>query len=373
MSRDLLLLSLGLVCSCGPATTSNSDAGTRWLIGYYAGYDQARLPVAEIDWPAMTHLAVAFYIPDGSGGLDESLQLDPVNGPALAHSLVDGAHAHGLKTVASIGGAGRHDLFASSASTANRAAFVARVVRLVRDYGYDGVDLDWEPISAGDGTAIVALAQDLRAALPAALLTLPIAQINPNNPRDVSYLGAMASTFDRINVMSYGMSGAYAGWKSWHSSPLHWNHVHETPAGIDVTVEAVLASGVPSGRLGIGSGSYGLCYGPPVTGPVQSLGSSTIKDVIFQDIIAGYLTPDARQWDDAAKVPYLSFASPSGSDGCTFISYEDEQSLGEKTTWARAQGLGAVIVWTMNQEYLPGAPAGQRHPLLDALHSGFPP
>jgi len=348
-----------------PVDGSNGH-DTAWVMAYYAGYDAARLPIAEIDWSAITHLAVAFYLPDGSGGLNESLGQ---GGPALGHALVAAAHANGRPALASIGGAGQHDLFAASAASANRPAFVARIATLVGDYGYDGVDLDWEPIRAGEGATIGALAQDLKAALPGKLLTLPIGQINPNAPPDLSYLAPMAPLFDRINLMSYGMSGAYTGWKSWHSSPLHWNSVHATPAGIDVSVDAVLAAGVPARKLGIGSGFYGLCYTAPVTAPVQDLAGATIKDVIYSQILSGYFSASARQWDDGAKVPYLSFASPQGSDGCTYLSYEDAQSLGEKAAWARSRGLGSIIVWTMNQGYVANAPAGQRNPLLDALRS----
>src|SRR5262249_9007112 len=167
-----------------PVDGSNGH-DTAWVMAYYAGYDAARLPIAEIDWSAITHLAVAFYLPDGSGGLNESLGQ---GGPALGHALVAAAHANGRPALASIGGAGQHDLFAASAASANRPAFVARIATLVGDYGYDGVDLDWEPIRAGEGATIGALAQDLKAALPGKLLTLPIGQINPNAPPDLSYL-----------------------------------------------------------------------------------------------------------------------------------------------------------------------------------------
>ncbi|HEY8039704.1 MAG TPA: glycoside hydrolase family 18 protein [Polyangiaceae bacterium] len=344
-----------------------SASSAAWVMAYYAGYDASKLPVAEIDWAAITHVAVAFYLPDGSGGLDESLFLDATRGPQLGHDLVAAAHAAGKKAVASIGGAGEHDVFASSAGSANRATFVARIAKLVGDYGYDGVDLDWEPIQTGDAATIASLAHDLRAALPGTVLTLPVGQINANSPPDLSYLATLAPLFDRISVMSYGMSGAYAGWKSWHSSPLTWNGVHATPAGIDINVTAMLAAGVPAATLGIGAGFYGLCYTTPVTAPVQDLGASTIKDVIYADILATYLTPSARQWDTGAMVPYLTFAAPRGPDACTFLSYEDEQSLGAKGAYAKSKGLGAVIVWQMNQGYIASAPAGQRNKLLDAL------
>src|ERR1700736_1768701 len=80
--------------SDGAANDGDAASTDRaWVMAYYAGYDASRLPVAEIDWAAITHVAVAFYLPDTAGGLDESLFIDQANGPRLGHALVDAAHA----------------------------------------------------------------------------------------------------------------------------------------------------------------------------------------------------------------------------------------------------------------------------------------
>lgn len=49
-------------------------------------------------------------------------------------------------------------------------------------------------------------------------------------------------------------------------------------------------------------------------------------------------------------------------------SYENEQSIAAKGDYARSQGLGGTIIWTIGQGHLPAAPVGSRDPLLAAAH-----
>ena len=47
------------------------------------------------------------------------------------------------------------------------------------------------------------------------------------------------------------------------------------------------------------------------------------------------------------------------------------RSIGERAAYVDSRGLGGTIVWTINQGYLPDAPAGSRDPLMDALRTTF--
>jgi chitinase len=87
----------------------------------------------------------------------------------------------------------------------------------------------------------------------------------------------------------------------------------------------------------------------------------------FAHIQESYFSDQARQWDSLARVPYLSFATAQPPEGCSYVSYDDAQSIAEKSTYVRDQGLGGVIVWEINEGYLPSAAAGQRSPLLTAI------
>jgi chitinase len=363
-----------------PADAGVAPAGhpsfAHWVMAYYAGYQSSELPVSDIPWQSLTHLALAFYLPRADGTLDESLSLDATSGPALARDVVQAAHANGRLAIASIGGAGLHDQFAAAAGTDMSATFVASLAALVSKYGFDGVDLDWEPIAATDQAPLAALVAAVRAALPkGAIITMPVGYENPNMPDDLSFYAGLTSGLDQINIMTYGMTGAFEGWKSWHSSALYQTDP-STPTSVDGSVKLYLAAGVPAAKLGVGAGFYGVCYTPPVTAPDQALGGATVRgddgSLGFGTLSLIYdLTKALR--DPVAHVPYLSFQSASGPDGCGYVSYEDATSLNDKAAYVESGKLGGVIVWTLAEGYLPTAAAGARNPLMSALGAALLP
>jgi chitinase len=353
----------------GRLDAASGDGGmatVAWSMGYYASWAPEQYPIAEIEWSGLTHIAMAFYLPkqDGSMAL--------AGGDAkLAADLIAAAHAHGVKAIASIGGADSQTGFKQAAASATVATFAANLVALLTTTGYDGIDIDWEPMDKADEPAVIDLANRIRKANAGALLTIPIGEINVNLGADLSGFPAIAAVYDQLNIMSYGQAGAWSGWKSWHSSALYHTD-SATPTSIDSTVKLYLAASVPAAKLGIGIGFYGLCYSSPVTAPDQALNGATLLasdgTISYANIMANYYIASARQWDTLARVPYLSFASAHAPDGCTYISYDDEQSIAEKGAYVKAKGLGGVIQWELNEGYLSSAAAGQRNPLLKAVH-----
>jgi len=353
----------------GSAGASSVDGGTAsgaWSMGYYASWDPDQYPISEIEWSGLTHIAMAFYLPNQDG----SMTLSGGN-PQLATNLIAAAHANGVKAIASIGGSDSQSGFQAATASGTVATFAANLVSLLSSTGYDGIDIDWEPMDKTDEPAVIDIANRIRKAKPDALMTIPIGAINVNLGADLSGYPAIAAAYDQLNIMSYGQAGAWSGWKSWHSSALYQTD-SATPTSIDSTVKLYLAAGVPAAKLGIGIGFFGLCYSSPVTGPDQALNGSTIVasdgTMSYANIMTEYYSASARQWDSLARVPYLSFSTPHAPDGCTYISYDDEQSIAEKGAYMKANGLGGVIQWELNEGYLPLAAAGQQNPLLTAIH-----
>jgi chitinase len=342
-----------------------------WVMGYYSSWDADAYPVAQIEWSALTHIATAFNLPDGNGGVAASGSFDP----GLAASVVSAAHAAGKKAIASIGGSGSATVFEGSTAPAILGTFVSNLKTLVTTIGYDGLDLDWEGGPASDQALMLSLVQALRAAMPDSLITMPVGIENNNSPDDLSFYASVAPLLDQINIMSYGVSGAWPGWKSWHSSPLHWNKDSATPMGIDSTAADYLAAHVPPSKLGVGSGFFGECYSSPVTAPDEALGASQVvaSDGVmsYAHIMSAYYSANAHQWDSTADVPYLSFSTSQGPEGCTYVTYEDAQSIAAKAAWVKANLLGGIIIWTINEGYVASAPSGQQSPLLDAMRAGF--
>jgi chitinase len=346
-----------------------------WVDGYYVGYLSDLYPIEQIEWSGLTHLFIGRIIPNSDGTLNTDLDIG-AEGTQLIDALVKDVHKHGKKAIAFIGGEGTHERWIDAASDANRSVFVENLVKLTQDYGFDGIDLDWEPVEETDQDNILQLVKALRGTLPDVILTFPAGgSINANFPSDLSFYGQIAPYLDQLNLMTYGIAGNYQGWKSWHSSPLYYRN-QSTPSAIDTTVTRYIENGhVPAEKLGIGIGFFGTCWGTPVNAPEQELNGSSVlatdSEMSFSIIMESYYADAARKWDATARVPYLSFATPTGPKQCTFISYDDQQSIAEKGKYVKAKRLGGAIIWNINEGYIANRPDGQRNPLLRATQKAF--
>ncbi|HUQ83658.1 MAG TPA: glycosyl hydrolase family 18 protein [Gemmatimonadaceae bacterium] len=349
----------------------------RWLSGYYVGYQRSLYPESQVDFSLLTHIFVGRIIPTATGGVLKHFDIDNTNGPIMARNLSTRAHAAGRKAVLMLGGAGEHAGFVGAASSANRATFVANLISTMDSLGYDGIDVDWEPVNAEDRAPLLSLLQELRAARPNMLLTIPVGWVNTNFPTSIdSWYATVAGVVDQVNMMTYDMAGPYGGWVTWHSSALldaQPNH----PSSIASSAQAYRNVGVPAAKLGIGLGFYGTCW-RGATGPRQAIGSGVTlvasdNTMSYANIMASYYDASTRQWDALAKVPYLSFATPKGPQQCNFVSYDDEQSIAEKGAHVKANGLGGAIIWTIAQGHLPNAPVGSQDPVLKAAYDAIVP
>ncbi|MBB6099155.1 chitinase [Deinobacterium chartae] len=348
--------------------------GGTWVMGYYVGYHHDKYPLEAVNWQAMTHVAVGRLMPYADGTISTDFDIDWYNGPRWAKSVVDRAHANNRKTILMLGGAGTRGGFVGAASPQNRSTFVTNILKVVDQYGFDGVDLDWEPVEAEDQEPLRALAEELRARRPGLLLTLPVNYVNTTwSDLDLPYYASIAPLFDRVNIMSYAMNGVYDSWHSWHSSALTGS-TRNTPTSVETSVDAYINAGIEPGKLGVGIGFFGSCYSG-VTGPNQFSDSMKLvaddNDMSYTNIMSSYYSEAVKRWDDRAKVPYLSSEVPLGPKGCNFVSYEDPQSIALKGEFVRSRGLGGAIIWNINEGYLPTAPAGSRDPLMDAVKQAF--
>jgi GH18 family chitinase len=203
------------------------------------------------------------------------------------------------------------------------------------------------------------------------IITYPAGNINTNIDKVTPHDVRMAGLVDQYNFMSYGVGWFGQGWASNTFSPLT-GHTEHRPVSIAGTIQAYVDAGVPRAKLGIGLAFYGCCW-QGVTGPGQDGGRVAERDgaMSYRTLVAQYPVAATRQWDTLARVPYLSSPTPIGPAACTFVSYDDAESVAAKAAYARAQGLGGVIIWTLGQGHVPSAPPGQRDPLLDALRTGY--
>src|SRR5712692_602907 len=129
-----------------------------WVSAYYAGWSQGWsnngvLPAENIDYSAVTHIIHFSLVPGSNGSLDySSNSITSTNSSAL----VQAAHAAGRKVLICVGGWGTDGGFGGATSTANRATFVTNLVSFMTSRGYDGIDIDWEPLSSSSATQYTA-------------------------------------------------------------------------------------------------------------------------------------------------------------------------------------------------------------------------
>ncbi|MFN7955187.1 MAG: glycoside hydrolase family 18 protein [bacterium] len=381
-------------------TVTGSPRSGLWVTGYYAGYfwdwtgSDPDVAVDAVDMSTLTHLAFARYAPGGGtlGGTAGQL----VEGAGTGHAYVEDpliarAHANGAKALLVVGGAGEGAGFdVSTANASVRATFVERIIAKAVAKNYDGVDVDWEEHldTAAQRSQVVALLTELRAAAGREeryqppnqpfVLTWPAFWTNINYATVTPWHVQVASLVDQYNLMTYGMADTWPGWSSWHHSAL-FGAGPTYPTSVQASIAEYEAAGVPAAKLGIGIGLYGLYYTNGVTGPRQPIGASSwaqsgdwennyvrlVEDGAFAQ------ASGTVHWDDVAKQRYVSYAPAWmrwGNTPITYLSYEDADSIAAKGAWARTQGLGGAIVWTVNYGYLP---AQGHNALMEAVRAGF--
>lgn len=353
------------------------------VVGYYPSWGPALdQPLSRIQVSKLTHLNYAFAnIRDGEVVLGDPAN-DAVNFAQLKQ--VKAANPN-LRALISIGGWAWSGSFSDVAYTAaSRQKFAASAVRFVRQYGFDGVDLDWEfPVAGGlagnveravDKTNFTLLLQEVREQLDAAgktdgksyLLTIASAAF-PEYVSNVE-LAKIAPLVDWMNLMTYDFHG------SWDDASGHLSALYADPNSpkgsnasdnINAIVALYLKAGVPAKKIVLGVPFYGRswtsCDGAnqglyqACDGPTRGMYSyEQIKENGWID--ANLFT---RYWSDSAKVPYL-YKKTTG----TFVSYEDAESIGYKTSYVKSRGLGGAMIWEMTQD-------DDKHTLLNALAAGL--
>ncbi len=346
---------------------------TQWVMGYYVAYQQSLYPANKIDWNGLTHIIMGRVKANADGSLNTAFDWDTTNGPLLARDIAARAHAAGKKAILMLGG-DDNGVEIKNAVANHRAEFIANLLAAMNDYGYDGLDLDWE--NNIDWDLFVSFVTELRLAAPNAILTVPTGPINLNTDTVDPHFPLIAQQIDRLTLMSYypATSWAGSGWFSWYNSPLK-GAKPTTPVSIEDSFNRFADAGVPKSKLAMGISFYATCYTGGITGPNQSTENGvTIEggdnNFMLSDLFGtgGSYAQRYRHWDNAAAQPYLSLPKAEQHQ-CKYVTFEDEQSILAKGKFSRDNGYGGIIIWTINQGYV--KTHSQPNFLLEALANGF--
>lgn len=328
---------------------------------------------SEIDFTSISHLIHFSVFPMSTGVLSLS---DNGLTPASMAAAVAQAHSANRKILICVGGAGSN--FEPPASN-HLSAFVLNLTNLMATNGYDGIDVDWEPLPDSDEKIFTNFVTQLRSALnhfPShKILTVAV-------PTDTTptLIASVQSAFDQINLMTYDMSGPYPGWITWFNAPIYNEGITfpsvpgEYVPSIDDTVNTFVSGGIPTNKLGIGIPFYGYDWEGGtgtstggVTQPAQSWSKAPSMNAwTYTQIMTAGFSASQFHYDSGAQSPYVSVTN-SNSSLDQFIPFDDARSCEAKVSYARNRGLGGVIIFELSEDHQ----SGQTDPLLNAINQVF--
>jgi chitinase len=359
------------------------------VVAYYIewGIYGRNFQVADIDASKVTHINYAFAnIKDGEIALgDPWADIDkPFPGDCETAGCLKGnfnqllklKKAHPLlQTLISVGGWTWSGQFSDIAMTdASRNKFAESVVKFIRAYGFDGVDLDWEyPVAGGldDNKRSPKDKQNYTLLLKTIRDKFDIAGKQDGKHYSItiaagaspSYIqntepAKLANILDWINVMTYDFHGTWEA-KSGQNAPLYYDPKDPDSSSkvfyADAAINGFLNAGVPAKQLVLGLPFYGHGWkqcAPDNGGQYQicngaAPGTWESGSVDYYDLETNYINKNGyvRYWNDSTKTPYL-YNAQNG----TYISYDDAESFGYKVEYIQSKGLGGAMFWEITSD-----------------------
>lgn len=346
------------------------------IIGYYPSWKSySGYTPDKIDTSKLTHLNYAF------ANIDDDLKISmgyPDKDPDNFKILQDLKKVNpNLKTLISVGGWNWSGKFSDVALTvASREKFAKSCVEFIKEHGFDGVDLDWEyPVGGGlknnsnrpvDKQNFTLLLKEIREQLDAEgskdnkHYLLSIAAGASNSYIRNTEVNKFSEYLDYVTLMTYDMHGTWDTYADFNA-PLYDNkdNSNQYKISIDSSVKAWINSGLPKDKLIVGVPFYGYKFNVlknTNNGLYQKFsgGNALSYDSIYKD----YLNKPEfiKYFHEESLVPYIS-------NGSTFISYDDAQSIGLKAEYILENNLGGAMIWELSQD--------SSGVLLNALHNGI--
>ncbi len=328
--------------------------GTPIVLAYVGGY-RGLVDADNIAVEKLTHINYAFVDVRNNRAWLHNLATDSTNFRKL-NGLKRRNPA--LKILISIGGWAWSENFSDAVlSDTSRTAFAASAVDIVRQYGLDGIDIDWEyPGMKGEDNVFrpedkenfTLMFKALREGLDGLkrqtgkeyLVTTALPGFDAIFTH--TNMAEVQQYLDYINVMSYDFytGGPQAG----HHTNLYASGKVNNESSGDRAVSLYRQAGIPTEKLVLGLAFYGRAWQLQTNDPAvhprtitkveRGGGYTFIKDSL--------LTNPAykRYWDRQAKAPYLYNA-----DLKRFVSYDDEKSVQAKCRYVKKNGMAGVMFW----------------------------
>ncbi|WP_254273695.1 glycoside hydrolase family 18 protein [Haloarcula marina] len=382
ISRRDFLTALGATAALGavgharadpihaPLDEQNAPPTDKTVIGIYPSwsrYERNYMP-GRVPLDQVTHLQYAFL------SVEEDGSVAFADGYADRRNLAafrDRKRDHpNTKMILSIGGFFASEYYSNAAQNSTRRARFARTaIEIMREYDFDGLDLDWRYPGGGNPNAFtregdvdrfMLLLQEVRRQLDAAgsedgtTYELSIsASIDPEFTEGLDVAG-FADAIDRVNVMAFDYTGPWEE-RTGFNAPLY-NPFPDSPDNAYYVANAMSAwreQPIDPSKLNLAFASYGRGFTgvgpenrgfdqpfdgtPPGTVPSEESGTYDYWDIEYN---VNADNDYEYHWHDDAAAPFLY----SESDG-VFVTYDNMRSVSEKAQFVADEEFGGMTMW----------------------------
>ncbi|BET02278.1 chitinase [Nesidiocoris tenuis] len=261
--------------------------------------------------------------------------------------------------------------------------FVYEAIEFLREYKFNGLDVDWEyPRGVDDRASYVNLLRELRTAFegeaktsgqPRLLLTAAV-------PASFEAIAAgydvpeIAKYLDFINVMTYDFHGQWER-QVGHNSPLYPLESatsYQKKLTVDYSAREWVKQGAPKEKLMIGMPTYGRSFtlvdetkfdiGAPASGGGKPGNYTAESGFAAYYEICDFLHEDNTTlvWDNEQQVPFAY-------RGDQWVGFDDERSLKMKMEWLKEEGFGGIMIWSIDMDDFRGICGNGKFPLVNAM------
>ncbi|RGP61415.1 glycosyl hydrolases family 18 [Fusarium longipes] len=373
---------------CGPVADASRSNVQQKVIAYWEAWNENKpcghMSPHEIPVHDITHLIFSFgFVTPGDFRI--------TNMPDVKSSLL--TQVAGLKdknpnlsVMIALGGWTHNDpgkyqtVFSDMVSTrANRQLFIKNLLGFLSQYGFDGVDFDWEYPGAkdrggkeADGKNFTQFLKELQAAMRSGGRHYLVTYTAPTSYWYLRHfdLKAMNSYVDWINLMSYDLHGI------WDRDNPIGNRIlgHTNLTEIDMALDLFWRNDIPPEDIVLGIGLYGRSFkleSPSCWKPgcrfsdpgdkgkcTDTAGFLSYREIM--DLIKD--TKAKPVYDKDAKVNYMVYGDNN------WISYDDDRTFQDKVDFANKRGLNGLMMWAIDLD-------DSKHSALSAItgKKNFPP
>jgi chitinase len=221
----------------------------------------------------------------------------------------------------------------------------------MKDWGFDGIDVDWEyPSDDKDTKNMVLLLEAVRTELdnyaaehsPGHHFELSIAA--PAGPRNIGFLDIprLNAVLDYFFIMAYDFAGSWSNMSGHQANLFHSeSNPDATPFSIQEAVDAYLANGATPSKLILGMPVYGRSFtstdGPGL--PYANVGEGDWEAGVWD--YKSLPKPGAVITYDESASATLSYDSGTS----VLISFDTPDMVKKKIAYIKDLGLGGSMFW----------------------------